>query len=178
MHCWKSVNPAKDFGLQRLRFWSFSIGMLTFFILFVPFSILHGTVKTNEDGLFLFALALLLLPLLNIAARILPMKLAGRQMGIRLSGRNFPFFTYYTESYLTKKASLTAMMLPSVLITAPSLAACFFYQDFYVYILLFTCFQLGFSFLDFVLFYHLIKAPRKAVVQQFQGSMDILLKTE
>ncbi|WP_010650118.1 DUF3267 domain-containing protein [Oceanobacillus massiliensis] len=177
MNCWKSININKEIGRNRLILISLLIGILSFMLLFVPFSLFHAGVNVTGNGL-PFINVLLLLPLLHSCMNILPLIIMKKRIKISFRPRNklFPTFNYHTEKHLTKVESLLVGLAPTLFLTIPGLAASFIFTDFYVYTLLLTCMHIGISYIDFLLVIHVIKAPKKAYIQNVYDGFDILLR--
>ncbi|MEC5423699.1 DUF3267 domain-containing protein [Virgibacillus sp. C22-A2] len=179
MNCWKSINLTKEFGHSRLYIVSFLIGLLSFIFLYVPISIAQGTNHTNEAGFLPFIISLILLPTLHSLMHILPLILMKKRLKIIYKGKNkiLPILNYYTKFHLTKKASLIVALAPTLLITIPGIAASYLFIDYSVYILLFTCVHIGITFIDFLYVLYIVKAPKKAFIENGNDGFDILIKS-
>ncbi|WP_087973353.1 DUF3267 domain-containing protein [Oceanobacillus rekensis] len=176
MNCWKSINIAKEFGQHRLLLISLIIGVLSFIFLFVPISLLHGTTTVNESGILPFMIALLLLPFLHSFVNMLSLITMQKQTKIYFKSKVKCFPSFHTEAHLSKLESLMVSLAPTLFITLPGLIASLVVADFYVYILLFTCIHIGITFIDFLHVLHIIKAPRRAYIQNAHDGLDILVK--
>ncbi|GAB3060565.1 DUF3267 domain-containing protein [Virgibacillus ainsalahensis] len=176
MNCWKSINLNKEFGKQRLYFVSFLISLSAFIVLYVPASIIHHMKHVNEGGFILFLLALFLLPAIHAFMHILPLILMKRRVKViyRTKYKLFPIINYYTKFHLTKKASIITAIAPTILLTVPGLAASYLMGDYYFYLLLLTSIHIGISFIDFIQIYHILKAPKKAYIDNRNNDIDIL----
>jgi hypothetical protein len=176
MNCWKSINIAKEFGQNRLLLISLIIGILSFILLFVPISFLHGTSNGNESGILPFIIGILLLPFLHSFIIMLSLITMQKQIKIFFKSKVKCFPSFYTEAHLSKWESLIVSLAPTLFITLPGLIASLVFADFYVYILLLTCIHIGIAFIDFLYVLHIIKAPRRAYIQNDHDGLDILLK--
>ena len=180
MKCWKSINFTKEFGHFRLQLISFLIGMLAFIFLFVPISILKGGSDVNEAAFLPLVIALLLLPTVHSLMHILPLIVMNKRLKIyyNMKSKFLPVFNYYTQNHLTKKASLLVVLAPSILITVPGIITSYLFAEVYVFILLFTCVHIGISFIDFLYVIHILKAPKRAYIENVNDGIDILLKVK
>lgn len=178
MNCWKSVNLVKEFGYNRLFLVSFLIGLLTFIILYVPISIIHGASHVKETGFLPFIIALLFLPTLHSLTHILPLIIMNKRVKIFYKTNRWivPVFRYKTKYHLTKTASLIVALAPTIFITIPAMTASYILKDYYVYFLLFTATHIGISFLDLLYVRHIIKAPKRAFIDNRNDEFDILIK--
>ncbi|WP_067729808.1 DUF3267 domain-containing protein [Oceanobacillus damuensis] len=178
MNCWKSINITKEIGHIRLFLISLIIGVLSFLLLYVPISLLHGTTSFNESGIFPLILGILLLPVLHSFMNILPLLVIRKRIKICIKSKFkwYPTLYFNTETHLSKLESLLVGLAPTVFISMPGLLASFVFTDFYGYILIFTCTHIGITFIDFLFLRHVIRAPRRAFIQNVHDGFDILLK--
>lgn len=178
MNCWKSINLNKEFGLKRLYFLSFFIGLLAFIFMYVPVSIKHGEHHVNESGTLFFLAALILLPIVHTAMHILPLLFMNKRVKLKYQVRYFPCITYYTHSYLTRKASLFVALFPTFVLTIPGIAAGYAFPEYDAWILILSSIHIGISFSDFVLVKQIIQAPKRSVIESGKEGIDILLKIQ
>ncbi|WP_249870176.1 DUF3267 domain-containing protein [Oceanobacillus saliphilus] len=178
MNCWKSINITKEIGQTRLVLISSIIGILSFLLLYVPISLFHGTTQINDAGILPLLIGLIMLPSLHSFMNILPLFFMRKRIKIYFTSKVkwYPTFHYYTKTHLSKTESLLVGFAPTLLITIPGLAASFIFTDFYGYILIFTCIHIGITVIDFLFLQHVIKAPKKAFIQNVHDGFDILLK--
>jgi len=177
MNCYKSINITKEIGQNRLLIISMLIGILSFIILYVPYS-LHHTSHMNQTGLLPFLAILVFLPSIHSCMNILPLIIMQKRIKVHYKRKNkfFPAFNYYTASHLSKKAALACAIAPTLFITIPGLIASLLFPAFFVYILLLTCIHIGVTYIDFLRIKYIIKAPKRAFIQNVDDGFDILLK--
>lgn len=180
MNCWKSVNFAKEFGLNRLYFLSFLIGLTSFVFLFVPFSSIQGTTHVNEFGIVPFLGLVILLPTIHSFMHILPLIMMNKRTKLyfNLKRSIFPTCKYHPKTFLSKTTSFMMAFTPTLLITLPGIVATLIFADYYVYILLFTAIHIGASFTDYLYMFHVIKAPKRAFIEKENDGFVILIKAE
>lgn len=178
MNCWKSVNITREFGMNRLYMVSFILGLLSFIFLYVPFSIFHGDIHVNESGIIPLFIGLIFLPTIHTFMHILPLIIMNKRVKLKYkkSKKVLSLFTYYTKGHVTKKATLAALLTPTVFITIPGVIASYIFADYYVYLLLFTAVHIGMSFIDFLSVLYIAKAPKAAFVENSNNGFDILIK--
>ncbi|MGJ9459326.1 DUF3267 domain-containing protein [Oceanobacillus sp. CF4.6] len=176
MNCWKSINISKEIGQNRLMLISIIIGVLAFVLLFVPISLLHGLTSINEAGIIPFIIALLLLPIIHAFMNMLPLIMMQKRIKIYFKSKVKWFPSFHTEAHLSKLESLMVSLAPTLFITIPGLVASLVFPNDYVYILLFTCIHIGITSIDFLFVHHIIKAPKRAYIQNVHDGLDILLK--
>ncbi|MFC4559148.1 DUF3267 domain-containing protein [Virgibacillus kekensis] len=180
MNCWKTINLNKEFGLNRLYLLSFLTGLVSFILLNVPFTIVHGSISVSETGVLPLLLALLFLPTVHSFMHILPLIMMNKRAKLVYKRKNivFPVMNYYTKKPLSKKISLLVAFAPTILITIPGLMATYMFVDYYVYFLLFTAVHIAVSFTDFLYVFNVSKAPRKCFVESTNDEIAILIKSQ
>ncbi|MFD1037658.1 DUF3267 domain-containing protein [Virgibacillus byunsanensis] len=180
MNCWKTINIKKEFGTNRVYLASFLIGLISFIVMFVPFSIFHHTASINDFGVLPLILAIVMLPTLHSFMHILPLIVMNKRAKLIYKSKNklVPVFYYYTKAHLSKNASLLVAVAPTILITIPGIIATYLFPSIYVYILIFTAFHIGITFIDFLYIIHITKAPKKSVIENGSNGFDILVKAQ
>ncbi|AXI08708.1 hypothetical protein CUC15_07175 [Oceanobacillus zhaokaii] len=178
MNCWKSVSSTKEFGQNRLFLTSSLVAILTFILLYVPFSIIHEVNYVDEAGTIPFIIVLCILPFLHTSMHILPLIMMKKRVKIifnQTKSTGLPI-NYYVKTHLTKKAAIIVAIAPTLLLTLPGLITSYYFREYFVYILLLTCIHIGISFIDFWYIKQIIHAPKTAYIEKGQDGVDILLK--
>lgn len=180
MNCWKSINFSKEFGVNRLYFLSFLIGLLSFVFLFVPFSSIHATTDVNEFGIVPFLGFLVLLPTIHSFIHILPLIIMNKRTKLyfNLKKSIIPTFKYHPKTFLTKSTSLMMACAPTLFITLPGIYASLLFADYYVYILLLTAIHIGASFTDYLYIHHIAKAPKHSFIENENEGFAILTRAK
>lgn len=132
----------------------------------------------NEIGVLPLLIAICLLPTIHSLVHILTLILMKQRVKVKYK-RKFkiiPILNYYTRTYITKKVSFINLIAPTVFITVPGILACYLISDYYLYILLFTCLHIGLTYIDFWCLSHIMKSPKKAIIQNESEGFDILLE--
>ena len=180
MNCLKSINFKKEFGVNRIFFLSFLIGLMSFIFLFITFSSIQGTAYANEFGIIPFLGIVILLPTIHSFMHILPLIMLKKRTKVyfNLKRSIIPTFKYHSNTFLSKTTSLMMAIAPTIFITIPGLIASLLVADYYVYILLFTAIHIGASFTDYLCICHVAKAPKKAFIENQNEGFAILVKTK
>jgi Putative zincin peptidase len=179
MNCWKTINLEKHYGIRWIKLISALIGMMTFIVLYIPFSMYHQDTKLNESLFIIFFLAIICLPTIHSFMHILPLIILNRKIKVKSKKRIALFsYTFYTDSHLQKKTYILSAISPTILLTVPGLIATILFPSIYVYCLMATSFNIGLSFIDFLSIRHILTAPKNAYVENGHEGFDILLKAE
>ncbi|MBM7571448.1 DUF3267 domain-containing protein [Aquibacillus albus] len=178
MNCWKTINVNREFGINRIYVVSFLIGLLSFIFLYLPFSIIHQSHELKDHGVFPLLLGLVLLPLVHNLMHILPLILINRRMKIKwhIKYKIFLIISSLPKSKMSKQTTLFSLLAPTLFLTVPGLITSYLFTDYYAYFLIFTAFNIGLSFTDFLCASKLIKAPKKCIVENFNDGFDILVR--
>ncbi|UFU00484.1 DUF3267 domain-containing protein [Radiobacillus kanasensis] len=177
MNCWKSINISKDFGNNRIYLISMIMGLLSFIILYLPLSIIHDSSNVRDYGLFPLLFGLLILPLAHKVTHLIPLLIMNKKIKVKWKNKkkNLPNFSFRTHGKMSKSTSLFVLLSPTVMITFPCIVGSYFIADFFAYFLLFAAINIAFSLEDFLYTAHLIKAPRKCMIENAQDGYDILI---
>lgn len=177
MHCWKSVNLKKDFGRNRLYIVSLLISIFMFILLYVPFSIIHGHVHINENGILPLLVAIAILPTIHSFMHILPLIIMNKRVKVIYYKKYklLLIFNYYTKTHLTKKASLFIAIAPTLFLTLPGLIASYLFPSLTVYFLILTSIHIGLTFIDFLYMIHIIESPKQSFIDNRSNEFDILV---
>ncbi|MFD1360978.1 DUF3267 domain-containing protein [Lentibacillus salinarum] len=180
MNCWKTINFNKEFGMNRLYLQSFLIGLLAFILLYIPFSVKHGTADLYESGIIPLILAIFFMPIMHTSMHILPLIMLNKRARL-IFKRNtlfFPIVNYYTKKHLTKKASLLAAGAPTLLITIPGIMGAWLFSEYYVYFLIFTSVHMAMTFTDFLYILYISKAPKRSYIENSNNEITILVNSD
>ncbi|ASK60871.1 hypothetical protein CFK37_00930 [Virgibacillus phasianinus] len=180
MNCWKSINFTKEFGINRLYFLSFLIGLLSFIFLFVPLSSIHGTTHVNEFGIVPFVGLVILMPTIHSSMHILPLIMMNKRAKVYFNMKKsfIPTCKYQAKTFMSKPVSIMSAFAPTLFITIPGIFASMIFADYYVYILLLTAIHIGASFTDFLYILHVSKAPKRAYIESEHEGFAILVKAK
>ncbi|UOQ43511.1 DUF3267 domain-containing protein [Halobacillus salinarum] len=178
MNCWKTININKEFGLNRVYLMSFLTGLLSFLLLYIPFSMIHGTHTMKDHGVLPILIILLFLPTMHRLMHILPLVLFYKRLKVRfrVRGQMVPTFTYQCKSKMSKHTSIVMAMAPTFLLTVPALFMSCVFPNHYAYFVLFAAVNIGFSFTDFLYLNQFIRAPRRCVIENANDGYDILIQ--
>ncbi|SFA81399.1 Putative zincin peptidase [Lentibacillus halodurans] len=180
MNCWQNINFNKEFGINRLYLQSFLIGLLMFILLYIPFSVKHGTTDLEESGIIPLMIALFLLPIIHSFMHILPLIIMNKRARLiyRRNAIWFPIINYYTKKHLSKKASLLAAIAPTLLITIPGIMAIYLFSEYYIYFLIFTSAHAAMTFTDFLYIIYISKAPKRSYIENSTNEITILVSSD
>ncbi|WP_173917015.1 DUF3267 domain-containing protein [Halobacillus sp. Marseille-Q1614] len=180
MNCWKSVNINKEFGLNRVYLMSLLTALLSFLLLYLPFSIMHGTHNLKDHGFLPLLVILFFLPAMHRLMHILPLILFYKKVRVQFRSKNrlTPTFSYQCKSKLSKQVSIVMALAPTFLITLPALMMSFVFPNYFAYLIIFASVNIGLSFSDFLYLNQFMKAPRQCVIENAKDGYDILVRRQ
>ncbi|MCP3026755.1 DUF3267 domain-containing protein [Halobacillus sp. A5] len=178
MNCWKSVNINKEFGLNRVYLLSFLTGLMSFLVLYLPFSIMHGTEDVKDHGFLPLVIILLFLPSIHRLMHILPLLLAYKKVRVNFAfaNRMTPTFAYQCKSKLSKSMSILMALSPTFFITAPAIVMSFALPGYFAYLVILAAVNIGLSFSDYLYLNQFIRAPRQCIIENAKDGYDILVR--
>ncbi|WP_163537137.1 DUF3267 domain-containing protein [Gracilibacillus sp. YIM 98692] len=178
MNCWDSINVMKQLGFYRSIILSLLFGLLSFILLYLPASLIHGDSVVRDHGVIPLAIGLALLPLIHKALHILPLKCFYKHLKIEwfIQRRIFPDFKVCENTKTSKPVLLAALIAPTIFITIPCITGGYMLEGYYPYFLLFASVNLSLSYIDFIYVRHLMRAPKKCVISNDGQGYDILIQ--
>jgi Putative zincin peptidase len=137
----------------------------------------HEGKPVHDSGIMLFVLAIILLPTLHSLMHILPLFVLNKRIKlICIRKKALPILTFYTDSHVSKYASILSAITPTITITIPGIIMALLFPSLYVYLLIATAINIAMTVIDFLYIRHLIRAPRNAYIENGDDGFDILLK--
>lgn len=178
MNCWKSVNISHDYGSSRVHLMSIILGLISFLVLYVPFSMYHSVKEIHEHGIYFFVVSLILLPFTHRLTHILPAVMLYKKIQIKFKWKNsvIPMLCYRLGSPLSKFSSIFLALGPSILLTLPLLIMANIFVGYMPYLMLLASFNIALSFTDFLYVHQFFKAPKRCVIEEAKEGYDILIK--
>ncbi len=178
MNCWKSINITKEFGSNRVYLMSLLTGLLSFLLLYIPFSMIHGTHSMKDHGFLPLLIVLFFLPSMHRLMHIVPLVLFYKRLKVkfRFRGRMVPTFSYQCKSKLSKQTSIVMALAPTLLMTLPALFMACVFPNYYAYFVLFAAMNIGLSFTDYLYLNQFARAPRRCIIENAKEGYDILIQ--
>ncbi|WP_188207054.1 DUF3267 domain-containing protein [Alkalibacillus aidingensis] len=179
MTCWRTININKEVGQNRLTILSIFLGIISFIILFIPFSIIHQNVTLHEPALWQVLLGVVVLPILHKLAHAFPITFTDKELELkwRLKFKYIPYLKIKIKSSLSKRTSIIMMLAPSVFISLPLLLGALLFPMFYPILIVFASIHIGISLSDWLILSFFVKAPKKCIVEKSKNNYDILVQS-
>ncbi|MDQ0351668.1 magnesium-transporting ATPase (P-type) [Alkalibacillus filiformis] len=179
MTCWKTLNISREYGQHRLTILSIFLGIISFIVLYIPFSILHQNAILHDPALWQVMLGLLTLPILHKLAHAFPITFTSKEFKLKwyFKYRYIPLLKLKVRSSLSKRTSIIMMLAPTVVITVPLLIGATVFPMFYPILIVFASIHIGISLTDWLILSFFIKAPKKCIVEKTKNNYDILVQS-
>ncbi|MFC7320179.1 DUF3267 domain-containing protein [Halobacillus campisalis] len=180
MNCWKSVNINKEFGLNRVYLMSFLTGLMSFLVLYLPFSIMHSAQDIRDHGFIPLLIILFFLPSIHRLMHLLPLILLYKRVRVnfKVNNRFTPTFSYQCKNKLSKQTSIIMALAPTFFITMPALVMAYAFPGYFAYLVIFASVNIGLSFSDFLYLNQFVRAPRKCLIENAKEGYDILVRNQ
>ncbi|WP_456276029.1 DUF3267 domain-containing protein [Bacillus sp. AK128] len=176
MTCWKTINLSKDYGFQRLIFLSFLISILAFIMLYLSLQLFFHSKPLEDNGLLYVLVAALLLVPGHQIIHIIALKLVGKKVKTKIVRRGlFPIITIKHCELLSKPLALLTILAPLTLFTFLLTVFSMMYPVYIHYVSILMAINIGICVSDIVYSYHIVKAPRKCMLEENNGGYDIIL---
>lgn len=178
MNCWKTINLSREYGTNRIYLVSLFTGVLSFVVLYLAFSMVHGSGVFKDHGLLPLLIGIIAIPACHKLAHTLSLMFIKKRIKVSQKRRLgfIPTLSFATKAKMSKPASLFILLAPSFFLTLPGIAASYFFAEYYVYFLIFTAINIGYSSTDFLYIYQMLKAPRRCVIENAKDGYDILVQ--
>jgi hypothetical protein len=179
MNCWKTINLSKDYGYHRILFVAMILMCLSFIALYLPLSMVYPSSVLHEDHIVAFFLSMLFIAPVNKLLHAVPYWMAGKKVKVQVSLKYliFPVINIRTNQAVKKYVLMTSLVMPTICITLPALAASYAMPGYFHYFLIIASYNIGLSITDYIYLNLFIKAPRQCYIEDFNGGFDILIKS-
>ncbi|MFD2639272.1 DUF3267 domain-containing protein [Piscibacillus salipiscarius] len=179
MTCWKSINVTKELGYNRLVILSTLLGLVTFLIMYVPFSIIYSGVTIKAPSIYIVLSSLILIPILHKLTHAIPIMFTDKEFHFRwiIKYKYIPFLKIQMKSNLSKRTSIITMLAPTLMITLPLMLALIGFPVYFPIIILCLALNIGISLRDWIALGYFAKAPRHSVIEKSKENYDILIKS-
>ncbi|GEL78395.1 DUF3267 domain-containing protein [Tenuibacillus multivorans] len=180
MTCWKTINITKELGYNRLIILSTLLGISTFILMYVPFSIIYQGVNIKAPSIYIVLSSLVLIPVLHKLAHAIPLLFTDKEFQFRWGFKNkyIPNLKIMMKSSLSKRTSIIMMLAPTIFITLPLMLALIAIPVYYPVVILCLALNIGMSLQDFIVLAYFARAPKNSVIEKSREDYDILVQSQ
>ncbi|UJF27869.1 DUF3267 domain-containing protein [Planococcus sp. 107-1] len=176
MHCWKTINLKKQYGLDRVYMLSALMGLGVFMSFYIVLNILYSD-PLSDQNFFFFILAILAVYPLHKAFHFLP--LVGCRKCIKLvvkkSFKVFPMFSLHIKEPVSKKRFLFTLLSPFLLINAIIIILSISMPVYSHYFAMLLAYHCGLCLTDLIYLRNLAHSPKDALIEETETGYEILV---
>lgn len=176
MHCWKTVNVKRQYGFDR-------IFLLSSIIVFAVFTIFHvvigisGVQSFSDQRLLLFIMLFLFIYPLHKLLHFLP--LFKYRANIKINFNKLFTFTpglfLFIKEPVPKSNFVFALLLPFFILNFIILMGAYLFPTYAHYFSILLSFHCGLCLIDIIYVKHLVRSPKKAVIEETVYGYEILV---
>lgn len=176
MHCWKTINVQKQYGHDRIFLLSMIVVFAVFFCFYISINVFrHGPIS---DDLFLVFLGgfLLIYPLHKLLHFI---PIAGLKQRLRFSIITrlgfIPTLNMRIHEPVMKSHYMISLIIPFITINSGLIISAILFPSFRHYFAILLAYHCGLCLIDLLYFKHLLKTPKKALIEETDKGFQILI---
>ncbi len=176
LHCWKTINVQKQYGHDRLILLSIMSMLAVFSVFYIALNVFrHGPVT---DKLFpLFIIVLLMIYPIHKVLHFLPLIHAKRKIQFQLNihYKVVPTVKMHVAEPVRKSHYITSLLVPFILLNSGLVIGAMEFSSYRHYFALLLAFHCGLCLVDLLYVKHLLKAPKKALIEENEKGFQILV---
>lgn len=176
MHCWKTINLKKQYGLDRLYMLSALVALGVFMSFYIVLNILYSDPLSDQNFLF-FILAILAIYPLHKLFHFLP--LVGCHKCIKLivkkSFKVFPMVSLHIKEPVSKKRFLFTLLSPFLLINSIIILLSILMPVYSHYFAMLLAYHCGLCLTDLIYIRNLAHSPKDALIEETDTGYEILV---
>ncbi len=176
LQCWKTINVQKQYGHDRIFLFSTIFVLIVFSVFYISMT----AYKDNpvSDRLFsLFALSFLMIYPVHKFLHFLPiMRYRNRlRFSIEKQFKIFPVLSMRIHEPILKSRYVIALMLPFIVMNSILIVGAIIYPAFRHYFAILLAYHCGLCVIDLLYVKHLIRSPKKALIEETDKGFEILV---
>lgn len=176
VHCWKTINVQKQYGHDRIFLFSMIFVFIVFSFFYISINVFrHGPMSDQRFSWFL--LVLLLTYPLHKLLHFMP--IARYRNRLRFSvERKFgiiPLLNMKIHEPIMKSRYLISLIMPFIIINSIFIIGAITLPSFRHYFTILLAYHSGLCLIDLLYAKHLLKTPKKALVEETDKGFEILV---
>lgn len=176
LHCWKTINVQKQYGHDRIVLLSILSMLAVFSVFYIALNVFrHGPVS---DRLFpLFVIVLLMIYPAHKLLHFLPLFKVKHHLrfSIKYYCKVVPTVKLHVAEPVLKSRYITSLVIPLIVINTILMIGAMSFPIFRHYFALLLAFHSGLCLIDLLYVKHLVKAPKKALIEENDKGFQILV---
>lgn len=176
LHCWKTINVKKQYGLERLFLLSSLLVIIVFSFAYVLLGIIDQTHK-SDDYFLLFILAFLSIYPLHKLFHFIPLYRYRDKVRL-INKRQFGFLPVVSVRVvepINKTRFIFSLLAPFIFINGILIVGALFVPIFSHYFTILFAYHCGICLIDLIYVKHLSKSPKSAFIEETEAGYEILI---
>ncbi|MFJ5772057.1 DUF3267 domain-containing protein [Psychrobacillus sp. NPDC093180] len=176
MHCWKTINVKKQYGLERLFLLSSLLVIIVFSFAYVLLGIINDTHK-SDDYFLLFTLGFLSIYPLHKLLHYIPLYKFRENLKI-VNKKQFGFLptvSIRVVEPIIKKRFIYSLLAPFIFINLVLIIGALLVPVFSHYFTMLLAYHCGICLIDLIYVKHLSKSPKSAYIEETEAGFEILI---
>lgn len=176
MHCWKTINLKKQYGLDRVYMLSALMGLGVFMSFYIMLNILYSD-PLSDKNFFFFILAILAVYPLHKAAHFLPLVRCRKciQLIVKKNFKVFPIVSLHIKEPVSKKRFLFTLLSPFLLINTIIIILSISFPVYSHYFAMLLAYHCGLCLTDLIYLRNLAHSPKDALIEETETGYEILV---
>lgn len=176
MHCWKTINVKKQYGIERLFFLSSILVMAVFSIVYALQETINETHK-SDDFFWLFAICILMVYPLHKLFHFIPLFTNRDNLKVTVNRyyRILPIVSIKVCEPINKYQFIFSLLSPFIFINTAILLGALAAPHFAHYFTMLLAYHCGMCLIDLIYVKNLSKSPRSAFVEETDAGYQILI---
>ena len=176
LHCWKTINVKKQYGLERLFLLSSLLVIIVFSFAYVLLGIINDTHK-SDDYFLLFMLGFLSIYPLHKLLHFIPLYKFRNNLKI-VNKKQFGFLptvSIRVVEPINKKRFIYSLLAPFIFINLVLIIGALLIPVFSHYFTMLLAYHCGICLIDLIYVKHLSKSPKSAYIEETEAGFEILI---
>lgn len=176
MHCWKTINVKKQYGLDRLFLLSSLLVIVVFSFSYALLGIINDTNKSDEY-FFLFLLAFLSIYPLHKLFHYIPLFPNREKVKLLLDKqyKYLPTISIRIFEPISKNRFIFSLLAPFIFLNFVLISAAIVVPAFAHYFLILLAYHCGICLIDLVYVKNISKSPKSALIEETDTGFEILI---
>ena len=177
LHCWKTINVKRQYGLERLFILSSLVVILVFSFAYALLGIINNTNK-SDDYFWIFTIAFLGVYPLHKLVHFIPM--FGHKDKIRFivvhQFRFIPILHLRIIEPIKKRRFLFILLAPFIFVNVLLIIGALSIPSFAHYFTILFAYHCGICLIDLIYVKNLSKSPKSALIEETDAGYEILIE--
>lgn len=176
MHCWKTVNVQKQYGHHRIFLVSAIFVMMVFSVFYISITAYKN--YPVSDRLFpLFILVFLVIYPIHKLLHFLPLLRYRTRLRFSIvkQFKIIPVLAMRIHEPILKSRYIVALMVPFIVLNSIIIMGAIIFPTFRHYFAILLAYHCGLCVMDLLYVKHLIRSPKKALIEETDKGFEILI---